>query len=176
MISPGAFGGATLKRIEWLTLALGGAGAVWASWYWGWRGGAGLALGAVLSWINFRWLKGSVQAFANVAVAQAPPSGGSTRAAGPQALPPTLPQSVPQPPSAGSAQVVVGARVPVSAYLKFFGRFALLLGTVYVILTRSWLPAVAVLAGLFAAAAAVVLGLVFELVVGGLRPTAGSTH
>ncbi len=56
-----AFGSATLRRVEWLTLTLGGLGAAWAAWRWGWRGGLGLALGAVLSWINFRWLKGSVQ-------------------------------------------------------------------------------------------------------------------
>jgi hypothetical protein len=39
-----------------------------------------------------------------------------------------------------------------------------LLGVVYVILTRTSLPAVSVLAGLFASTAGVVIGLVFELV------------
>src|SRR5438105_4791889 len=57
------FGSAALRRIEWLTLLLGGVGAAWAGWRWGWRGSVGLAVGAVLSWVNFRWLKGSVQAF-----------------------------------------------------------------------------------------------------------------
>ena len=133
------FGGATLKRIEWLTLALGGVGAAWASWRWGWRGGVGLALGALLSWINFRWLKGSVQAFGRAATAQA------------------------------GAEVV---KVPTSAYVKFLGRFALLVVAVYVILTRSWLPAISVLTGLFAAAAAVVTGLVYELLSSGIRASA----
>jgi hypothetical protein len=134
-----AFGEATLRRIEWLTLALGGLGAAGAAWRWGWRGGAGLAAGAALSWVNFRWLKASVQAFGRAATAQA-----------------------------GSPEV----RVPKGAYLKFFGRFALLLAMVYVILTRSWLPVIPVLAGLFAAAAAVVVGLVYELLSSGVRQNA----
>ena len=58
-----AFGSATVRRIEWFTLTIGGLGAAWAGWRWGWRGALGLALGAGLSWINFRWLKGSVHGF-----------------------------------------------------------------------------------------------------------------
>lgn len=134
------FGSATLRRIEWLTLAVGGLGAAWAGWRWGWRGSLGLAVGVALSWINFRWLKGSVQAFGKAATAQA-----------------------------GSQQV----RVPVSAYFKFFGRFALLLGILYVILTRSWLPVIPALAGIFAAPAAVVLALVYELLSAGVQQKAG---
>jgi ATP synthase I subunit len=135
------FGSAALRRIESLTLVLGGLGAAWAGWRWGLRGSAGLAIGAAISWVNFRWLKGSVQAFGRAAVAQA-----------------------------GSENV----RVPVVAYIKFFARFALLLGILYVILTRSWLPVIPVLTGLFAAAAAVVLALVYELLSGGARQSAGS--
>jgi hypothetical protein len=130
-----AFGSATLRRIEWLTLALGAAGSVAAGWRWGWRGAVGLAIGAILSWLNFRWLKGSVLAFGRAATA------------------------------AGENEQT--ARVPKSAYAKFFGRFALLLVAVYVILTRSVFPAVALLAGLFASAAAVVVGILWELALGG---------
>jgi hypothetical protein len=133
------FGTATLRRIEWLTLVLGGLGAAWAGRRWGWRGSAGLALGAAVSWLNFRWLKGSVQAFGRAATAQA-----------------------------GSQNV----RVPVGAYIKFFARFALLLGILYVILTRSWLPATPALAGIFAAPAAVVVALVYELVSSGMQQNA----
>jgi hypothetical protein len=132
-----AFGSATLRRIEWLTLAIGAAASVWAGARWGWRGALGLAIGAMLSWLNFRWLKGSVLAFGRVAVATA------------------------------SGKTAQPARVPKTAYAKFFGRFALLLIAVYVILTHSIFPAVALLAGLFASAAAVVLGLVWELALGG---------
>ena len=132
------FGTATLRRIEWLTLGLAALGTAWAGRRWGWRGSVGLALGAALSWINFRWLKGSVQAFGRAATTQA-----------------------------GADPV----RVPLSAYVKFFGRFALLLVILYVILTHSWLPAMAVLAGIFAAPAATVLALVFELASGGAPQT-----
>jgi hypothetical protein len=138
-----AFGGATLRRIERLTLALGAAGSVAAGWRWGWRGAVGLAIGAILSWINFRWLKGSVLAFGRAATATAP--------------------------AATASESVQAARVPTSAYAKFFGRFALLLVAVYVILTHSALPAISVLAGLFASAAAVVLGLMWELTLGGIK-------
>ncbi len=160
MIDPQAFGGATLRRIEWLTIILGVIGVSWGAWHWGWRGGAGLGLGAALSWINFRWLKSSVQAF------------GSTAVSHPVSHAPARPESADRSPSEKSLsneQVIVSARVPVGAYLKFFGRFALLLGAVYVILTRSWLPAIPVVTGLFAAAAATVLGLIYELASGGVR-------
>ena len=160
MIDPEAFGGATLRRIEWLTVAVGAAGSAWGVWRWGWRGGAGLALGAMLSWINFRWLKSSVQAFGKPAMPLPAPLAGPV--AGPVAW--TVDDSK------TSQPVVPSVRVPVRAYLKFFGRFALLLAAVYVILTRSWLPAVPVITGLFAAAAATVLGLVYEMAFGSVRP------
>jgi hypothetical protein len=58
------------------------------------------------------------------------------------------------------------ARVPMSVYVKFFGRFALLLVVVYVILSHSLFPVAAVLAGLFAVVAAVMIELMWELVRG----------
>jgi hypothetical protein len=61
---------------------------------------------------------------------------------------------------ANSARV----RVPVGVYAKFFGRFALLLVVVYVILSRSWLPVAAVVGGLFAVVVAVMIELMWELV------------
>jgi len=146
------FGSATLRRIEWLTLMMGGLGAAWAGWRWGWRGALGLVLGAVLSWLNFRWLKGSVQAFGAAALAQVESQARSQ--AGSPAGPPAEVRTAP---------------VPRSAYFKFFGRFALLLGAVYVILTRTWFPAISVLAGLFASAAGVVVGLAWELLSSGVR-------
>jgi uncharacterized membrane protein YagU involved in acid resistance len=119
------------NRIEWLTVAFGVAGALFVLLRWGWRPGAGVALGAVLAWLNFRWLKQGVTALVKVSTAQA-----------------------------NSEQ----ARVPVSIYVKFFGRFALLLAVVYVILSRSWLPVAAVLGGLFAVVAAVMIELMWGLV------------
>ena len=118
-------------RIEWMTLAFGLAGAAFTLLRWGWRPGAGVALGAALAWLNFRWLKQGVTAFVRASTAQANSE---------------------------------HARVPVSVYAKFFGRFALLLLVVYVILSRSLLPVAAVLGGLFAVVAAVMIELMWELV------------
>jgi len=138
------FGDAVLVRIERLTLLLGLAGTIWAAWRWGWRGAAGLALGASLSWINFRWLKGGVQALGMAATA-----------------------------AQGAQEPSPAPRVPVGAYVKFIGRFGLLLGAVYVILTRSSLLAVGVLMGLFASAAAVIVALLYELLRSSVRQTVG---
>ena len=118
-------------RIEWMTLAFGLAGAVFVLVRWGVRPAAGVALGAALAWLNFRWLKQGVTALVKLSTAQANSE---------------------------------HARVPVSVYAKFFGRFALLLVVVYVILSRSWLPVAAVLGGLFAVVAAVMIELMWELV------------
>jgi hypothetical protein len=120
-------------RIEWMTLAFGLGGAATVLVRWGWRAGVGVAIGAALAWLNFRWLKQGVAALVKISTAQA-----------------------------NSDQ----ARVPLSVYAKFFGRFALLLVVVYVILSRSWLPVAAVLGGLFAVVAAVMAELMWELVRG----------
>jgi len=125
-----SFYGAAEKRVEWFTLVLGGAGTAFAYFHWEWHAGAGVALGAMLAWLNFRWLKQGVSALVTVSTAQA-----------------------------GSEH----ARVPRMVYVKFFGRFALLLLVVYVILSRSILPVAEVLSGLFALVAAVIIELIFEL-------------
>jgi ATP synthase I subunit len=60
----------TEQRIGWLTLVLGGASAIivallrhpaWAE---------GLAIGSVLAWLNFRWLKRGLDALVLAATAQ----------------------------------------------------------------------------------------------------------
>jgi hypothetical protein len=48
------------SRIFMVTLAIAGVGTMAALAWRGWRAGAGFALGAALSWINFRWLKHAV--------------------------------------------------------------------------------------------------------------------
>ncbi len=133
MAEPDSIYVAAEHRIEWMTLAFGSAGAVFVLMRWGWRPGAGVALGAGLAWVNFRWLKQGVTALVKISTAQA-----------------------------GSEH----ARVPMTVYAKFFGRFALLLAVVYVILSRSLLPVAAVLGGLFAVVAAVMIELMWELVRG----------
>jgi hypothetical protein len=129
-----SFYAAAERRVELLTFSLGLAGAVFAGVHWGWRPGAGVALGSALTWLNFRWLRQGVGALVAVSTAQA-----------------------------GADH----ARIPRMVYLKFFGRFALLLLVVYVILSRSLLPVVGVLGGLFAVVAAVMIELIFELTGGG---------
>ena len=60
----------TERRIAWLTLALGGvaAGIVAILRHWSWA--EGLAIGTVLAWLNFRWLKRGLDALVAVATAQ----------------------------------------------------------------------------------------------------------
>ncbi len=95
MASEGA-SAAVLRRVEWLTLAIGVAGTLYAAWRWGWRQGAGFALG-----------RGDGVAELSLAEGK---RAGVRRAR-------LVAQS-------GAEKV----RVPTGAYLKFFGRFALLLG------------------------------------------------
>jgi hypothetical protein len=64
------FYAAAERRIEYLTIFLGVAagicaGALWGSWI-----GVGVAVGALLSWINFRWMKQGVGALARLSKAQ----------------------------------------------------------------------------------------------------------
>ena len=110
---------AALRRIEWLTLVLGGAGAAWAAGAGDGAGSAAVALGAGFSVDQFSLAEGQ--------------RAGVWRG------------------GHGAGGFASRCAFPCCAYLKFFGRFVLLLGVVYVILSRSWLPAVAVLGGLFAA-------------------------
>jgi small-conductance mechanosensitive channel len=62
---------ATEDRISWLTLVFGFAAgiavAVLRSRIWGW----GIAIGAALGWLNFRWLKHGLDALVKGAAAQA---------------------------------------------------------------------------------------------------------
>ena len=139
MTSSDAFGQGGEQRVEYLMIGLGVAGTAFVAIRWGWRAAAGLALGAALSWLNYRWLKQGVGALARVATAQA-----------------------------GAPQV----RIPRGIYAKLIGRVALLLVVVYVILSGSLFPGATFLAGLFAAAAAVMIELIYRLVRGGQDPAA----
>lgn len=125
-----------VARIGVTTLIIGAVAAVYMLFARGWRSALALAIGAALAWINFRWLKGGVAAIsASIPAASAPDA--------PPAVPP---------------------RSRTAAFAKFIGRFALLAGIVYVILSRSLLPAIPLLAGLFATAAAALVQMIFLLV------------
>jgi ATP synthase I chain len=53
---------ATLRRIEWMIGIAGAVCALAVVWPLGWQLAAGMLLGTVLGWINFRWLAASVNA------------------------------------------------------------------------------------------------------------------
>ena len=54
----------TEKWIARLTLALGAVAAGIVSWFYGRVWGAGIFIGAILGWFNFRWLKQGLDALA----------------------------------------------------------------------------------------------------------------
>ena len=125
------------RRIEYLTLGIGAVATIAGAAIWSWRTGAALASGAILSWINYRWLKQGVTTLARLSTAQA-----------------------------GSEK----ARVPPSVYLKFLGRYALLIAAAYAILQGFKLPAAGLLAGFFAVIAAVLVELIGQLFRSGPEP------
>ena len=64
------FYAAAERRIELFTLILGLAGGLCGGALWGMRIGFGVTIGAVLSWINFRWMKQGVGTLAQLSKAQ----------------------------------------------------------------------------------------------------------
>ncbi len=60
----------TEQRIAWLTLALGGTAAIAVAILRHWPWAEGLAIGTVLAWLNFRWLKRGLDALVAVSTAQ----------------------------------------------------------------------------------------------------------
>ncbi|HEV2388141.1 MAG TPA: ATP synthase subunit I [Candidatus Acidoferrales bacterium] len=71
MASADFFGVKAQQRVEYFTFALGAAGAVAALLLRGWPEAAALAVGAVVAWLNFRWLKQFVQWVTRISMAQA---------------------------------------------------------------------------------------------------------
>ena len=60
----------TEKWIARLTLALGAAAAGIVSWFYGSVWGAGIFVGTILGWFNFRWLKLGLDALTAASAAQ----------------------------------------------------------------------------------------------------------
>ncbi len=69
--------GETLRRIERMILAAGVVSAAAALWPLGWAVAAGVLLGTVLGWINFRWLAASVNAISERIVHPSTPTAGA---------------------------------------------------------------------------------------------------
>jgi small-conductance mechanosensitive channel len=61
----------TERRIARLTLFLGGVASVGASFLFSIRVGTGILIGALLAWINFRWLESAMDSVARASTAQA---------------------------------------------------------------------------------------------------------
>jgi hypothetical protein len=59
------------KYVEPLTVLLGIGCAIAGAIHWGWQTGLGVTIGAIVSWVNFRWLKAGVGAMAQTAAADA---------------------------------------------------------------------------------------------------------
>jgi hypothetical protein len=59
------------SRISLLTLLLGVLAGLPVAYFRGWRSGLGIFIGAILAWVNFRWLKQGVDALVSSATAQA---------------------------------------------------------------------------------------------------------
>lgn len=125
-----SFYAAAERRIEYLTIGVGIAATFAAAIFWSVRQAAGVAAGAFLSWINFRWLKQGVNALARLSSSQE------------------------------GAQKV---RVPKSVYLKFVARYVLLVLGAYVILRGFRLPAIGLIAGLFAVVVAMLAEMIAQL-------------
>jgi predicted membrane-bound spermidine synthase len=66
-----AFYASAERRIEFLTVGMGASAALVAGFLWGVKAGASIALGAALSWLNYRWMKQGVGALIPLATAQA---------------------------------------------------------------------------------------------------------
>jgi hypothetical protein len=64
-------GAATEKRIAWLTLVIGATAAVATGFFYQRIWAAGLMIGTVLAWVNFRWLARGMDALVAASTAQA---------------------------------------------------------------------------------------------------------
>jgi hypothetical protein len=62
-----------VERIQRLTLGLGLTGSAAGAFAFGWQWGAAFFLGALASWLNFRWLKRFVMTLGQVAAAAKSP-------------------------------------------------------------------------------------------------------
>jgi hypothetical protein len=63
-------GAATERRIAWLTLVIGGVAAIVTGISYRWIWAAGLLIGSVLAYLNFRWLARGMDALVAASTAQ----------------------------------------------------------------------------------------------------------
>jgi hypothetical protein len=121
------------RRVQWLTLILGWAGALAAGLLKSHRAGYGVAIGTVLAWVNYRWLDQGLSSFVRGSVAQT---------------------GLPKP------------QVPLSTYLKFGGRYALIGLALCGIVSFLAIPALWLIVGLLALGLAVTVEGLYEVLSG----------
>jgi len=60
-----------IRHVELWTAGFGAAGAIAAGFHWGWAVAGGVAAGALLSLLNYRWLKQGVMSLTSASLNQA---------------------------------------------------------------------------------------------------------
>jgi hypothetical protein len=136
-----------LQRIAMLTLLFGLATAIVAMALHRADWAKGLSGGAVLGWLNFRWLRRGIRAMLSAAMAQA-------------TAPPTVPLDASQPPEKRAKSGIS----TVGSYLALLFRYALVALGVYVIFNYLHVPLVSIGLGLCALIAAIMTASVWEVV------------
>jgi len=147
----------TERRINRAMWALGAAGTM-LCWLWrGWDWGTGFAIGAVLSALNFRWMKTGVQALADAALAPA---------ASPTAKPVSLPGGAGPPTDEASdptAPATVRPRRAQGVWIRFVLRYALIGLVGYAIFKSSFVSLGAFFLGLFLFIAAILAEIGYQI-------------
>jgi hypothetical protein len=59
------------RRLEYFLVGVGVAAAIAGTAGWGWGAGLAAAVGTLLCWLNFRWLRGGARALVSLGLAQA---------------------------------------------------------------------------------------------------------
>ena len=136
-------GGHVVRRIQWLTIAFGVISAAVALVMHRTDWAKGLLGGAVLAWLNFRWLQTGIRGIFETALSRANASVGRTGA-----------------PVSGANSAVSGM---VRAFAMLF-RYALVALGVYVIFIYLHVPLVSIGMGLCALVAAIITASVWEAV------------
>ena len=137
-----------LRRIAALTLGFGLAAAMTALALRRMDWAKGLAGGAVLAWLNFRWLSRGIRALVDAALAQARDSTSD----------------------AESAKNAKSSAYPVVTYLTLVFRYALVGLGVYVIFIYLHVPLISIGLGLCAFVAAILTASVWEIIRPGIGP------
>src|SRR5579862_966504 len=117
-----------VANVEITTLAIGGIGAIYEFATSGWRAAAALAVGTLVSWLNYKWLRSGVTGLVPVPASPVPVNDATG------AAPSAEQTGTPSKPSSGRV------------FLMFTARIVLLLAALYVILSRSLLPSTPLLA------------------------------